>query len=121
MVPAMSADETTRKAAGRILAWYEAMGVDAALEERPLDWLARGDAAPGALFNVQASRTGSSVAPPTTPRAEMPGGLRGRPMLRPHQPPSRPASSRRGHPPHPRPIQEPISARRARSPSLARC
>ena len=36
MVSAMSADETTRKAAGRILAWYEAMGVDAALQAHPL-------------------------------------------------------------------------------------
>ena len=90
MVPAMSADETTRKAAGRILAWYEAMGVDAALEERPLDWLARGDAAPGALFNVRASRTGSSVAAPTAPRAEMPGAP-ARPSHAPSAPSAKPA------------------------------
>ena len=91
MVPAMSADETTRKAAGRILAWYEAMGVDAALEERPLDWLARGDAAPGALFNVQASRTGSQrLLPPTPPRAEMPGAP-ARPSYAPSAPTAKPA------------------------------
>ena len=59
MVRAMSVDETTRKAAGRILAWYEAMGVDAALEEQPLDWLAHGGAAPGAPFSLPA---GSSAA-----------------------------------------------------------
>jgi uracil-DNA glycosylase len=92
MVPAMSADETTRKAAGRILAWYEAMGVDAALEERPLDWLARGDAAPGAQFSVQPSRTGTGVAPPTpasTPRVEMPAPAR--PSSAPSAPIAKPA------------------------------
>ena len=89
----MSADETTRKAAGRILAWYEAMGVDAALEERPLDWLARGEAAPGALFSVQTSRTGSGVAlptPPAAPRAEMPGAPQ-RPSYAPSAPIAKPA------------------------------
>ena len=48
----MSADETPHKLGGRILAWYEAMGVDAALAERPLDWLARGERAPGAQFSL---------------------------------------------------------------------
>jgi uracil-DNA glycosylase len=93
MVPAMSADETTRKAAGRILAWYEAMGVDAALEERPLDWLARGEAAPGALFNVQTLRAGSGGAPATPPaarRAEMPGAPP-RPSHAPAAPIAKPA------------------------------
>lgn len=73
MVPAMSADETTRKAAGRILAWYEAMGVDAALEERPLDWLARGDAAPGAQFKLPVDNSPpaaiSARSPQPTPAA----------------------------------------------------
>ncbi len=69
MVPAMSADETTRKAAGRILAWYEAMGVDAALEEHPLDWLARGGAAPGAQFALQ-SGSSSDAAPGAARKAE---------------------------------------------------
>ena len=90
MVPAMNADETTRKAAGRILAWYEAMGVDAALEERPLDWLARGEAAPGALFNVQTARTGVAVAPAIPPRVEMPG-TSPRPSYSPSAPIAKPA------------------------------
>jgi len=69
MVPAMSADETMRKAAGRLLAWYEAMGVDAALEERPLNWLGRGGLAPGAQFSLQ---TGvSSAAAPAALKAEL--------------------------------------------------
>ena len=93
MVPAMSADETTRKTAGRILAWYEAMGVDAALEERPLDWLARGEAAPGALFNIQTLRAGGGAAPatpPAAPRVEMPGAPP-RPSYAPSAPIAKPA------------------------------
>ena len=69
MVPAMSADETTRQAAGRILSWYEAMGVDAALEERPLDWLARGSLAPGAQFSLQ-SGVSSDTAPVAARKAQ---------------------------------------------------
>ncbi len=46
----MTVDETSRKLAARILDWYEAMGVDAALDQAPADWLARGDRAPGADF-----------------------------------------------------------------------
>jgi uracil-DNA glycosylase len=75
MVPAMSADETTRRAAGRILAWYEAMGVDAALEEHPLDWLARGSVVPGAQFSLQSGSSSDAaplaarkVEPSTAPR-----------------------------------------------------
>ncbi len=46
----MTKGETERKAAGRILDWYAAMGVDAALAEMPVDWLARGQSPPGAGF-----------------------------------------------------------------------
>jgi DNA polymerase len=58
-------DETARLAAGRILAWYEAMGVDSALGAAPVDWLARANAAPGAQFPlVQAlSATAAAAAP----------------------------------------------------------
>lgn len=48
----MATDETTARAAGQILAWYEAMGVDAALQETPVDWLSRGNVAPGADFSL---------------------------------------------------------------------
>jgi DNA polymerase len=73
MVRAMSVDETTRKAAGRILAWYEAMGVDAALEEQPLDWLTRAETAPGALFTADFLRAGTpSSASPSAPRRDEP-------------------------------------------------
>ncbi|MFA6139878.1 MAG: uracil-DNA glycosylase [Hyphomicrobium sp.] len=68
MVRAMSVDETTRKAAGRILAWYEAMGVDAALEEQPLDWLARAGAAPGAQFKLLADNSPPAAMPARPPQ-----------------------------------------------------
>jgi len=64
----MSADETTHKLAGRILAWYEAMGVDAALADPPLDWLARGERAPGAQFSL------ASVPSQTVPAGRPIGG-----------------------------------------------
>jgi uracil-DNA glycosylase family 4 len=71
MVRAMSVDETTRKAAGRILAWYEAMGVDAALEEQPLDWMTRAETAPGLQFTAEFLRAGTpSSASPNAPRRE---------------------------------------------------
>lgn len=69
----MSADETTHKLAGRILAWYEAMGVDAALAERPLDWLARGEQAPGARFSLPAVPSPAvPIARPMAPETRAP-------------------------------------------------
>ena len=55
MVLRMNADETAREAAGRILAWYEAMGVDAALAEAPIDWMARANVPPGAQFSLSSA------------------------------------------------------------------
>ena len=37
-----------KRTAAALLAWYRAMGVDAAVDDAPTDWLARGDVAPGA-------------------------------------------------------------------------
>lgn len=61
-------ETTARLAAGRILAWYAAMGVDAALAEEPVDWLGRGEAAPGARFSMAAA-VGSAPAVATNPAA----------------------------------------------------
>jgi DNA polymerase len=98
-------DETARKSAARILAWYEAMGVDAALEEQPLDWLARGDAAPGSGYAAKlAAQTppipaASSVpaapsrpqAPPTPRAASAPPPQTARPARQfPPRPPAAP-------------------------------
>jgi uracil-DNA glycosylase len=66
-VPAMTFDETSRTRAGRILAWYEAMGVDAALQETPIDWLARGERPPGDGFALVATKT-----PPPEPHQRAP-------------------------------------------------
>jgi DNA polymerase len=46
----------------RVLAWYRDMGVDAAVGDVAIDWLGRGDKAPGADF----------VAPAATPAAAAP-------------------------------------------------
>ncbi|CAN1724106.1 uracil-DNA glycosylase [Hyphomicrobium sp. 1Nfss2.1] len=67
----MIEDETIRKAAGRLLAWYEAMGVDAALADEPVDWLARGETAPGARFALPGMATAPETAP--GPPAARPG------------------------------------------------
>ncbi|MGI9403643.1 MAG: uracil-DNA glycosylase [Hyphomicrobium sp.] len=61
----MTVDETSRKLAARILDWYEAMGVDAALDEAPADWLARGDRAPGAGFALDSAQV-KDVPPAST-------------------------------------------------------
>jgi uracil-DNA glycosylase family 4 len=72
MVPRMNADETARAAAGRILAWYEAMGVDAALADAPIDWMARANVPPGAQFSLQ-SEVSSAVAAPAPQQRPQPG------------------------------------------------
>ncbi|MBX9589041.1 MAG: uracil-DNA glycosylase [Hyphomonadaceae bacterium] len=45
-----------------LLAWYRAMGVDQAVGETPVDWLSRGDEAPGAAYRIAASRDVSPLA-----------------------------------------------------------
>ncbi len=78
-VGAMTSDETSPTRAGRILAWYEAMGVDAALQETAVDWLARGESAPGDGFllpQATKARTEPQQAPaeraPAAPAARPP-------------------------------------------------
>jgi DNA polymerase len=66
----MNADSPeNRIATARILAWYEAMGVDAALADEAVDWLKRGDSAPGAAFALESI----PCAPPAaTARSNVP-------------------------------------------------
>jgi DNA polymerase len=45
-------DEQARDYARQLLAWYGAVGVDEAVGEASLDWLALGDAAPGTGFRI---------------------------------------------------------------------
>jgi DNA polymerase len=61
----MTEDQTTRKLAARILDWHQAMGADAALDEAPVDWLARGDREPGADFKLDAAQL--QDVPPASP------------------------------------------------------
>ena len=81
----MTANDTRTQIAGQLLAWYEAMGVDAALEDKPTDWLVRGARAPGVGFALPAAKVESaedparpeptararptSASPPQAPRA----------------------------------------------------
>jgi uracil-DNA glycosylase len=55
-----------------LLAWYRAMGVDHAVGEIPVDWLSRGDAPPGASF--QLGKQPPPAAAAVSPRA--PAGVR---------------------------------------------
>jgi DNA polymerase len=101
MVPRMSADETAREAAGRILAWYEAMGVDAALADSPIDWMARANVPPGAQFSLSSptaateppQRPMPSAAPSASP-AYAPQAPIAKPARQfPARPPAAPAAS----------------------------
>lgn len=53
-----------------LLAWYREMGVDAALDAEPVNWLARGDTPPGAHFHLPGAQHDTAPAqPPPAPRA----------------------------------------------------
>jgi DNA polymerase len=71
IVPTMTSEETRQKLAGRLLAWYDAMGVDAALGAAPIDWLSRSDRAPGADFEL-ATRQATPAAPAVPERTPAP-------------------------------------------------
>ena len=82
----MISDNPTHRLAARILDWYEDMGVDAALDETPADWLARGDQKPGADFALPDQKK-RDVAP--SPPSTSPAGRRPTPhptQLAPSQP-----------------------------------
>jgi uracil-DNA glycosylase len=83
----MDAEDTPDKLTGRLLAWYEAMGVDAAVQDAPVDWLARGERAPGADFALPATQSARVAATPermtraapAAPAARAPRQFTGRP------------------------------------------
>jgi DNA polymerase len=56
------AEDTTSAALAALLSWHRDMGADDALGETPVDWLARGDAAPGHGFRLR----GAAGAPATS-------------------------------------------------------
>jgi uracil-DNA glycosylase len=66
----MNTQNNTQRLAA-LLAWYREMGVTAALGDEPIDWCARGNAAPGATFVMPAPRTAGQLA------GQQAGGLAG--------------------------------------------
>lgn len=53
-----------------LLAWYTELGVDAVLEEQPIDWLSRPEAGPGEAFRAglhEAARGATKSSSPGTP------------------------------------------------------
>lgn len=50
-----------------LLDWYQAMGVDAAVGEEPVDWLAHGSAAPGAGFQMVVPEQKAVPVPASAP------------------------------------------------------
>jgi DNA polymerase len=66
------ADPTDRKALLALLDWYRALGAAEPLAETPIDWLAKGNAPPGAAFELQAGREARAarIAAPEPPAAE---------------------------------------------------
>lgn len=64
----MTAQDTPSKVAGRLLAWYAEMGVDAAVQSSPVNWLSRADNPPGADFSIP-GRKNADVAARAQPAA----------------------------------------------------
>ena len=60
----MTTDDTLERKAARLLAWYDAMGVDGAVQNAPVDWLAHGDRVPGAGFSLSREESAPTVATP---------------------------------------------------------
>lgn len=70
----------------RILDWYKAAGVDAALDDLPVDWLARGPAAPGQGFAwPDRQRNAVAVAPISNSALPQQEAVRAAPIRPPQQ------------------------------------
>lgn len=85
-------DNTSRSDLLALLAWYRDMGADNVLAADPVDWLSRGDAAPGAGFDMRAARGLPSAADATAPLTAAPPAPRmGPPGTAPAPPSAMPA------------------------------
>src|SRR4029453_7188027 len=60
-------DERHHADLAALLGWYRDMGADEALGEAPIDWLERGDAAPGRPFRLPTATPGPAAAAPAAP------------------------------------------------------
>lgn len=62
-----------------VLDWYRAMGVDAALDDAPIDWMQRGDRRPGADYTLPETATPAApsrvLSPPTRTSPQRPSLL----------------------------------------------
>jgi uracil-DNA glycosylase family 4 len=92
----MSTEDTFERKAARLLAWYEAMGVDGAVQDAPVDWLARGDRAPGFGFALAREDAAPPIEKPAAApaRAAMPAPSQPAPL----QQVARPARQFTGRP-----------------------
>lgn len=81
-----------------LLAWYQDAGVDCALSEEPIDWLARGARPPGADFTWPQTDQASGAATGGDAAAPPPGAAR-TPAARPTPPAPRPAAYTERFPP----------------------
>ena len=74
----MHSETDMRTLAATLLDWYREMGVDTAVADAPVDWLARGDRAPGHDFRLpeaeraEEARDGSPARPAPVREAERP-------------------------------------------------
>ena len=81
-------DKARTDALAALLAWYRAMGVDQPVGETAVDWLSRGDLAPGQGFRV-ATSPADRATPPTAPPAPRIPEARRVPAPPPATPPPR--------------------------------
>lgn len=85
-------DKASAEKLAALLAWYRDMGVDQPVGSAPIDWLARGDVAPGAGFRMDAAQPAPAAGVrPTQPPAPV------RPV-RPERPPIAPIQPQRQFP-----------------------
>jgi uracil-DNA glycosylase len=63
-------DDTRSAELAALLAWYRDMGVDHAVGETAIDWLSRGERAPGAAFKAVTTVAPVAVAPPAARPAQ---------------------------------------------------
>ena len=69
-------DKARTDALAALLAWYRAMGVDHPVGEAPLDWLSRGDLAPGQAFRLATSPADTAKSPASPPAPRQPAAPR---------------------------------------------
>jgi DNA polymerase len=72
-----SSPSIAQQQAARLLAWYESMGVDMAVQEAPVDWLTQGSRAPGAGFSLAGTDEDSSADSFRRPASAAGGGSAG--------------------------------------------